>query len=1011
MSITNDQGEQPLHGALADGGEVDLDTLFQDHLIDWDNLDSVPFEELSNLAGLWNDPMVDMANEVPEAPRTTPCPTGPAAATSDREPDADKDSSQCLATLSPRVSVLPNFENDAVEEDSMPTGSLNDLDFSNFDFAFAFSGSSGNDPLIVEDIDGPTLPNDPNSSPRTPKELTPAVGPNCRYSETPSADLVEPSQIKSIRLAKRNPNFKVNINYTPLSTKPRPWHIFTYTEHGELTPECLFTAAEVRHYLWRHPLHEESHSPRSSALTLRIHRNPPASQDRYPANHGSHRCRFHECPADNNTIDKGQFIVMFDELSEIHPNHDPYLTAGYVHLYCLERFLDFPKICATLNVQTEKRRFDKETKNLMRLDPKQVEEEADGFIETCREARSRRPDGYPGYKERSDVTGKPYEGTLTHRMHLAKLTNRSSSINKQEAAREKAAGQKGGSLGSHLGDLVLATTLRQSTRKHKKQNQLVANPQQKRKYKGDGVIDGGEDGSNDVEPSHCKGDERLKQLRRPSPPLVTSTAYMVPSTTRQLGGHRLLPTSGNHTSSLDSPYALYKLDENRKFIMPTENRLSPAPLLNPRQYCQREQHHQSSNAQTHANVPAPAPGAEHQQYTDPGISSQSKKRSSDEAGNDEAGHSLGGRVTKSFAQNSLDAGLRPVKKFKDSHTMVSLSLAQRQAHQRQVLLKQNKVQPLPPPPARPQATKVGHKRRANEAKVNNSSTQVSELARLSTLGPDIERGERKLENFKQTNGPPSRVPPQVSSPYGNQMQHAQSASKSPACVSGPYPAPPAAPSTVSFTGPPALQSQAQSQKLPLPIAHSKRIDNEIGHLLGQHPLPGHQQGFASAQHHLYDIQQGYHPTQRATHSYYPHDYPQQRPQQGLQTQQASNMPEARRLINEDYDRYTQQNGTPKAPKNQKPRKRSAEVLGNGGKVIKNKQSMVTRTREMRFGGLGQKKLMQEQQKLFADAELRADEERAARQMEAIEQEEAKLRAEDEHFARQRELNKRDGWEG
>lgn len=646
MSVTNGQAEQPLHGVSADGREVDLDTLFQGHLIDWNNLDSVPFEEVGNLAHSWNNPTADVATEMLKA-RLLPNTNGLAVATSDSEPEADK------------VGFF-------------------DLDFSE---------STGDVPFILREVYGSTILSDSDSPPIPLKEPTSAIVTDGPYSERGCADLVKPSPTKSIRLAKMNPNFKVNINYTPLSTKPRPWHIFTYTKHGELNPGNLFTAAEIQHYLWRHPLHEGSHDRRSSPLTLRIHRNPPASSDRYPANHGSHRCRFRECPANNNTIDKGQFIVMFDELSAIYPNHDPYLTAGYVHLYCLERFLDFPDICATLNVQTEKRRLGRETKNLMRLDPEQVEEEADSFIGTCRESRRRQPDEYPSYKERSEVTGKPYEGTLTHRMHLAKLTNRSGSINKQEAAREKAAGQKGGSLGSHLGDLVLATTLRQSTRKHTRQNQLVANPQQKRKYKGDGVVDGGEDGSDDVEPSHGKGDERLKQLRRPLPPLITSTAYMLPSITQQLGGHRFLPTSGNNTPSLASRYPQFQLDENRKCILPTADLLSPDPPLKPQQYCRPQQRNKPSLAQTPADVPAPAPRAEHQQQRGPETSPRSKKRSSHEAGNDEAGNSLGSCITQSSAQNSLDAGVRPVKKIKNSHTLVSMSLAQKQAHQRQVLQK------------------------------------------------------------------------------------------------------------------------------------------------------------------------------------------------------------------------------------------------------------------------------------------------------------------------------------
>jgi len=945
MSVAQCQAEQVLHGGSTDGGEVDLGTLFQGHLIDWDILDDVSLEELSNLAESWNNTMVDVATDAPEA-MILPSPSDSAAATPDKQPEADNDGSEPLGTPNPTVSLLPNLEPYAVEEPWMPTKNLSDLDFSNFDF----SESSANDPFIVENVNGTTILNEFNSSSGSPKEPTHAIATNGLFSETHYADPVKPSQTKSIHLAKMNPNFKVSINYTPLLTKPRTWHIFTYTKHGELNPGNLFTAADIQHYLWRHPLHEASHNRRSSPLTLRIHRNPPASQDRYPANHGSHRCRFHECPADNNTIDKGQFVVMFDELSAIHPNHDPYLTAGYVHLYCLERFLDFPKICATLNVQTEKRRLDKETKNMMRLDPKQVEAEADSFIETCREPGRRRPDGYPSYKERGEVTGRPYEGTLTHRMHLAKLTNRSGSINKQEAARERAAGQKGGSLGSHLGDLVLATALRQSTRKHTRQNQLVANPRQKRKFKGDGVVDAGENESDDLEPIQSKRDDRLQQLRRPLPPLITSTAYMPPSTAQQLGGYSLLPTSGNNAPALAPRYPQYQLDENRKFILPTGGLHSPDPPLKPQQHCQPQQHHQPSNARFNASVPAPQ--AEHQKHRGPDTSRQSKRRSSDEAGNDEAANLSEDPIARLFSQNSLDAGLRPVKKVKNSQTSVPSSLAQTQAHQRQVLSKKHKARPVLPPPTRPQALQVGHKRRGNEAGILQSQFHPQKLP-LPIAQRKRTSNEAGLVFDKDVFEVPAKRP-RISEPDF----HSRNAENQRALSSGMIP--------------PVRQSSGQRSE-------------EWLH--------------ASAQHHPHNLQEGHYPTQR--------------PLQGYQPQQASDTLEARRQIMENYDRYTRQNSRRKTGKSSEPRKRPARALGNDGKVIRHKQRTVTKTPGMVFGGLGHKVLLQEQQKLLAEAELRADEERATRQMEAIEQEEAiqqeeaKLRAEDEQFARQREQKQRE----
>ncbi len=944
MSVAHGQAKQALHPGVTDGGEADVDTPLEGHLIDWDNLDSVSLEELSDVDEAWNSLMLDIAAEAPAAP------------TSKRERKAAQDGSE--------ISVRPLLQSWAVEDHNDTIGFPNDLDFSDYDF----SEFSGNDFINNEVVNASILPGDFVISPNLPRIPTAAIGTNGRCSETRTTDQVEPVNTKYIRLAKRNPNFIANIIYTPLSTAPRPWHIFTYTEHGELNPGKLFTAAEVHDYLWRHPMHEKSNNRRSSPLTLRIHRNPPASQDRYPTNPGSHRCRFHECPADNNTIDKGQFIVMFDELSAIQLNHDPYLAAGYVHLYCLERFLDFPKICANLNVQTESRCLDKEDKNAMKLDPKQVEKEADSFIEICRKLRFRRPDGYPCYKERSDVTGKPYEGTLTHRMHLAKLKNRSRSINKQEAAREKAAGQKGGSLGSHLGDLVLANTLRQATRKHTKQNRLVAHPRQKRRFKEDKVVEGCEDANDDVEPIHGKKDLRPKQLRRSLPPHSLNTASMLPSTTQQITGHRFLPTSDSKIPSMAPRYPLYQLDEDRRFILQTDDLPSPASSDRPQQYGQPQQCRQPFNTQTHAYVQAPAPRVEHPQHGGLEKGGQTKKRSSDEASNDKAPNLLEGHTARSLPQDSSDAAAGPIKKFKESYTSIPLALArnelhQRRARQRQVLLKQSNSRPLPPPPAMPQAPQAGFQRRADEA----------------------------------------GIPAHISSHHVSQMQHTQSSSKSQAPLPALESALPPIPHIVSTTGSPTLQSQAQPHKLPLPIANIKQVGDEGGHPLQQDTSLGDQQGHALAQDNPYSLRHGYPPTHRATHGDRPQNHVQQGSRHDNYTEQASETPELRRRIHEDYEKYMQQNSGSKIQKSQTPRKKRVTLRGNDGKLIKNKQRTVSKASKMNFDGQSQKKLLQEQQRLLVEAELRQDEERASRQMEIIEQEEAELRQYEERAARQMEI--------
>ncbi len=245
---------------------------------------------------------------------------------------------------------------------------------------------------------------------------------------------------KSLQLTKPNIGYVQNGAYKPLRRAPKAWGHFRYTKDGELEPSDLFTAKEINHYLFEHPLHQKAQSKRKSKLVLRIHRNPPDSAKRFPTVHGSHRCRFRDCPALNNTINQGQYAVIFDELTADNPGHDPFLNAGWVHLYCLERFCNFPKICRSLNVQVEKRNFKHESSkfnkgnNRMRLDKiRGVDTAVESFIETCRQGGL--PNGYPRFDSR-DREGQPYEGTLLHKMCLKKQKGQPSAVNRQEAARE-----------------------------------------------------------------------------------------------------------------------------------------------------------------------------------------------------------------------------------------------------------------------------------------------------------------------------------------------------------------------------------------------------------------------------------------------------------------------------------------------------------------------------------------------------------------------------------------------
>jgi len=128
--------------------------------------------------------------------------------------------------------------------------------------------------------------------------------------------------------------------------QPRPWTDaatglnFAYNKWGELKSTTL-TAEQLTAYLL-----SASHQRRQ---TLYIQRTPADSARRYPTT-ASSTCRLASCPGhlhSGRKIAVGTYRVAIDERWGSVPNSDPMVVAGYVHLYCLERFLDLPGLVAS----------------------------------------------------------------------------------------------------------------------------------------------------------------------------------------------------------------------------------------------------------------------------------------------------------------------------------------------------------------------------------------------------------------------------------------------------------------------------------------------------------------------------------------------------------------------------------------------------------------------------------------------------------------------------------------
>lgn len=155
-------------------------------------------------------------------------------------------------------------------------------------------------------------------------------------------------------------DFDPNYIYTQGPT-PESWgkvgkdNIYQYSPNGELKPGLLLSVDQLRRYLFEHPLHTDIHGrydPKNSGLRLWLQRNPSDSKRRY-GHMSTSRCRLSNCVADLNLIGQAQYRVCFDERHAQEGNYDPMHNAGYCHLYCLEKYCDFARVCATLNVRAE----------------------------------------------------------------------------------------------------------------------------------------------------------------------------------------------------------------------------------------------------------------------------------------------------------------------------------------------------------------------------------------------------------------------------------------------------------------------------------------------------------------------------------------------------------------------------------------------------------------------------------------------------------------------------------
>ncbi|MCJ1413161.1 hypothetical protein MMC19_007265 [Ptychographa xylographoides] len=258
--------------------------------------------------------------------------------------------------------------------------------------------------------------------------------------------------------------FLANINeiYPPLAIAPADWDCFRYMITGELKNTVSYTTEQIYRFLYNNP--GTSQIKEDSTLILWIQRLPSDSNDRYGGSETS-RCRFEECCGKAGLIGQGHIRVAFDELSSTRSNHNPMHNAGYVHLYCIEKLLDFPKICCDLKVQVDERHLPHEIPkhkgtNPMQLPDRDTRIEAKRWIKESEETNGH-PLGYPHYT----TPNRPFEGTLCSNLTEIMLRNESKVRKRQQAER---GGARLSTICGHRGNLEIEAPARDMTRRTQK---------------------------------------------------------------------------------------------------------------------------------------------------------------------------------------------------------------------------------------------------------------------------------------------------------------------------------------------------------------------------------------------------------------------------------------------------------------------------------------------------------------------------------------------------------------
>lgn len=247
------------------------------------------------------------------------------------------------------------------------------------------------------------------------------------------------------------------------SKKPNPfgnWNedkSMKYNSYNELN-NGTFTVKQIETFIYDHPV-----TAKGGKMMLWIQKAPADSARRYPTA-GSSKCRFADCPIQRKlkgSIQQGHYRVAFDEnWTTYGAETDPLIVAGYVHLYCFERFLDLPRICRLTNVEV-----DVDVRVIPQEPNHQFLPSLEGKLELgiAREHIDAFKNGtyrqlfhdYPDHKNYNNGDEKTHMTTLTYKLSKVKHESRRTALKQTLEARIGDNPNAGSQFCVHLGDLEM----------------------------------------------------------------------------------------------------------------------------------------------------------------------------------------------------------------------------------------------------------------------------------------------------------------------------------------------------------------------------------------------------------------------------------------------------------------------------------------------------------------------------------------------------------------------------